>query len=203
MKIIGIENNYRKHNNEAITTLKEKSVPFVFSKLDSSLLKDGKPFFIPDFATRCTAQLSLVVRISRLGKCITPKFAHRYYDALTTGVDFTAVEQMNQCRSNGLPYDLWKGFDGSSAVGHFCLMENFTDSQFLRLEVNGKEVQYIDVKQMIWSIDELVAYISKYCTLRQGDLLFAAQSVLPLSATINDKYVGYVGTEKVMEFNVK
>ena len=117
MKIFAIGMNYAQHNKELDGTLYKPETPVVFTKADSALLKDRKPFFVPDFMGRIDYEAELVVRISRLGKCISQRFAHRYYDAVTVGIDFTARDLQQKLRAEGLPWELCKGFDGSAALG--------------------------------------------------------------------------------------
>ena len=119
MKIIAVGMNYAEHNKEFNNTLLSPKEPVIFMKPDSAILKDGKPFFIPDFTQRLDYETELVVRICRLGKHIAPRFAHRYYDAVTVGIDFTARDLQNGFRTQGLPWELSKGFDDSAVLGEF------------------------------------------------------------------------------------
>lgn len=204
MKIIAIEKNYLMHNKTSLITLKEKESPLVYSKADSSLLKDGKPLFIPDFTQRCTAAVELVVRISRLGKCISQKFASRYYDAVTIGVSFEAADKMEECRKQGRPWDLYQSFDGASAIGTFIETDKLMSSDFsIRLTTDGNTVQQGRTKDLIWRIDELIEYISQYYTLRQGDLLFTGYPVEPTEVKIEQHIEGYLDNQKLLDFNVK
>ena len=123
MKIFAIGMNYAQHNKELDGTLYKPETPVVFTKADSALLKDSKPFFVPDFMGRIDYETELVVRISRLGKCISQRFAHRYYDAVTVGIDFTARDLQRKLRAEGLPWELCKGFDGSAALGKWLPIE--------------------------------------------------------------------------------
>lgn len=206
MKIFGIGMNYAEHNKELQETLYKREAPVVFTKADSALLSGGKPFFIPDFTQRCDYETELVVRISRLGRSISQRFAHRYYDAVTVGIDFTARDLQQQLRQQGLPWDLCKGFDGSAAVGNFIpVSELGRDVQDLHfhLDINGQTVQQGHTADMTYTVDELVSYISQYFTLKTGDLIFTGTPVGVGPVHEDDHLTGWLEDRKVMEFNVK
>ena len=143
MKIFGVGLNYPQHNKEPKETLYRGENPVVFMKADSALLKDGKPFFLPDDMGRVNFETEIVVRICRLGKAIPARFAHRYYDAVTVGIDFTAIDMLNKMREKGLPWEMCKAFDGSAVIGEWVPVEKFRDVQALpfHLDINGKTVQ--------------------------------------------------------------
>lgn len=206
MKIFGIGMNYAEHNKELQETLYKREAPVVFTKADSALLSGGKPFFIPDFTQRCDYETELVVRISRLGRSISQRFAHRYYDAVTVGIDFTARDLQQQLRQQGLPWDLCKGFDGSAAVGNFVpvseLGRGVQDLHF-HLDINGQMVQQGHTADMTYTVDELVSYISQYFTLKTGDLIFTGTPVGVGPVHEDDHLTGWLEDRKVMEFNVK
>lgn len=206
MKIFGIGMNYAEHNKELQETLYKREAPVVFTKADSALLSGGKPFFIPDFTQRCDYETELVVRISRLGRSISQRFAHRYYDAVTVGIDFTARDLQQQLRQQGLPWDLCKGFDGSAAVGNFIpVSELGRDVQDLHfhLDINGQTVQQGHTADMTYTVDELVSYISQYFTLKTGDLIFTGTPVGVGLVHEDDHLTGWLEDRKVLEFNVK
>ena len=140
MKIFAIGMNYAEHNKSLHDTLSKPERPVIFTKADSALLKDGKPFFIPDHLGRIEYETELVVRICRLGKTIPQRFAHRYYDAVTVGIDFTAREMQKRLREAGQPWELAKGFDGSAAIGTWMDVQKFRDIQAIHfhLDINGK-----------------------------------------------------------------
>ena len=174
MKILAVGMNYAKHNKELDGTLYKPEEPVIFAKPDSALLKDGKPFFIPDFTKQCDYETELVIRICRLGKNIAPRFAYRYYDAVTVGIDFTARDLQRKFRKEGLPWELCKGFDSSAAIGDFVSKEELPDIQQIpfHLDIDGHTVQEGYSGDMLFAVDELIAYVSRFYTLKIGDLLF-------------------------------
>jgi len=205
MKIFAVGMNYALHNKELDGALYKPEKPVIFTKADSALLKDGKPFFIPDWSKRVDYETELVVRICRLGKGIPVRFAHRYYDAVTVGIDFTARDWQEQARKNGQPWEICKGFDGSAVIGEWVDKEKFRDVQALHfhLDINGQTVQEGCSSDMLYKVDELIAYISTYFTLKTGDLLYTGtpSGVGPVS--IDDHLTGYLEDRKVLEMNVK
>lgn len=205
MKIFGIGMNYIQHNKELDGALYKTEAPVLFTKADSSLLKSGKPFFVPDFMGRIDYEAELMIRICRLGKNIPQRFAHRYYDAVTVGIDFTARDVQQQLREKGLPWDLSKSFDGAAAIGEWVGKDKFLDVQALRfhLDINGQTVQEGCTADMVFSIDEIVAYISQYFTLKTGDVIFTGTPAGVGPVHIDDHLEGYVEERKVLEFNCK
>lgn len=205
MKIFAIGLNYPQHNKELNETLYKGESPVIFTKADSSLLKDGKPFFVPDDMGRIDYETEIVVRICRLGKAIPARFAHRYYDAVTVGIDFTARELQAELRKKGLPWEMCKGFDGASAIGEWVSVEKFRDVQALQfhLDINGKTVQEGRTSDMLFKIDEIIEYISKYFTLKTGDIIYTGTPVGVGPVNIDDHLTGYIEDRKVLEFNIK
>lgn len=205
MKIFGIGMNYIQHNKELDGALYKTEAPVLFTKADSSLLKSGKPFFVPDFMGRIDYEAELVIRICRLGKNIPQRFAHRYYDAVTVGIDFTARDVQQQLREEGLPWDLSKSFDGAAAIGEWVGKDKFLNVQALRfhLDINGQTVQEGCTADMVFGIDEIVAYISQYFTLKTGDVIFTGTPAGVGPVHIDDHLEGYVEERKVLEFNCK
>ena len=197
--------NYIQHNKELDGTLYKPETPVIFTKADSALLKDKKPFFIPDFMGRIDYEAEVAVRISRLGKTIPERFAHRYYDAVTVGIDFTARELQQKLRANGEPWDLCKGFDGSAALGEWVSVDKFRDVQALHfhLDINGNTVQEGRTSDMLFSIDSLIAYISRFFTLKTGDILFTGTPVGVGPVHIDDHLDGYIEDRKVLDFSCK
>lgn len=205
MKIFAVGMNYALHNKELDGALYKPEAPVIFTKADSALLKDGKPFFIPDWSERVDYEAELVVRICRLGKGIPARFAHRYYDAVTVGVDFTARDWQEKARAKGLPWEICKGFDGSAVIGQWVEKEKFRDVQALQfhLDINGTTVQQGCTSDMLYKIDELIAYISTYFTLKTGDLLYTGTPVGVGLVHIDDHLEGWVEDRKVLDFNCK
>lgn len=205
MKIFGIGMNYIQHNKELDGALYKTEAPVLFTKADSSLLKSGKPFFVPDFMGRIDYEAELVIRICRLGKNIPQRFAHRYYDAVTVGIDFTARDVQQQLREKGLPWDLSKSFDGAAVIGEWVGKDKFLNVQALRfhLDINGQTVQEGCTADMVFGIDEIVAYISQYFTLKTGDVIFTGTPAGVGPVHIDDHLEGYVEERKVLEFNCK
>ena len=205
MKIFAVGLNYPQHNKELNETLYKGEVPVIFTKADSSLLKDGKPFFVPDDMGRIDYETEIVVRICRLGKAIPARFAHRYYDAVTVGIDFTARELQAELRKKGLPWEMCNGFDGASAIGEWVSVEKFRDVQALQfhLDINGKTVQEGRTSDMLFKIDEIIEYISKYFTLKTGDIIYTGTPVGVGPVNIDDHLTGYIEDRKVLEFNIK
>lgn len=205
MKIFCIGMNYAAHNKELHGTLKKPDEPVIFLKADSSLLKDHKPFFIPDHLGRIEYETEVVVRICKLGKTVPVRFAPRYYDALTVGIDFTARELQHKLSQAGQPWDLAKGFDGAACLGEWVPKEKFRDLNTLRfhLDINGQTVQEGCTADMLYKIDEIIAYISQYFTLKTGDILFTGTPAGVGPVHIDDHLEGYLEERKVLEFNCK
>lgn len=197
--------NYIRHNKELDGTLYKPESPVIFIKPDSALLKDGKPFFIPDWMGQIDYEAELVVRICRLGKGIPERFAHRYYDAVTLGVDFTARDLQKKLRDARLSWDLCKGFDGSAAIGEWVDVDKFRDIQALHfhLDINGNTVQEGCSSDMLFRVDEIIAYISRFFTLKTGDLLYTGTPAGIGPVHIDDHLTGYIEDRKVLDFNCK
>lgn len=205
MKIFAVGMNYIQHNKELDGALYKPEAPVIFTKADSALLKDSKPFFIPDWMGQIDYETELVVRICRLGKSIPERFAHRYYDAVTVGIDFTARDLQRKLRNARLAWDLCKGFDGSAAIGEWVAKEKLRDIQALsfRLDVNGKTVQEGYSGDMLFRVDEIIAYISRFFTLKTGDIVYTGTPAGIGPVHIDDHLTGYLEDRKVLEFNCK
>ena len=204
--------NYLPHNKELESALSQHGVdgeaarqPVIFTKADSALLKDGKPFFVPDFMGRIDYETELVVRVCRLGKGIAERFANRYYDAVTVGIDFTARDMQQRLRADGLPWDVCKGFDGSAVVGEWVEKDLLRDIRTLtfRGEVNGHVVQQACAADMIFGIDRLVSYISTFFTLKTGDIIFTGTPAVVGPVAVGDHITGFVEERKVLDFCVR
>ena len=205
MKIFAVGMNYLEHNKELHGSLFKPEEPVIFTKADSAVLNDHKPFFIPDHMGRIDYETEIVVRISKLGKNISERFAHRYYDAVTVGLDFTARELQKKLRAGGKPWDLCKGFDGSAALGEWVSLDKFRDIQALHfhLDINGNTVQEGCTSDMLYRVDQLIAYISQYFTLKTGDILYTGTPAGVGPVHIDDHLEGYIEDRKVLEFNCK
>ena len=203
MKILAIGMNYPSHVKEMSSIL--SSEPVIFSKPESALLLNNKPFFYPDFSTDIQYETEIVVKIDRLGKNIAPKFAHRYYNEITVGIDFTARDLQRQCKEKGHPWEIAKAFDNSAPVGRMVAKTNFHDLQNInfRLEINGKTVQQGNTKDMIFTVDQIIAHVSRFFTLKNGDLIYTGtpQGVGPVK--IGDHLQAYLENELTLDFKVK
>ncbi len=203
MKIIAIGWNYPDHNKEMNRTLLPKD-PTIFMKPDSALLKDGKPFFIPDFSDRIEYEAELVVKINKLGKNIAPRFAHRYFNEVTVGIDFTARDLQQKQREIGGPWEISKAFDSSAVVGKFIqIPENSINNLNFHLDINQETVQSTNTSEMIFPVNEIIAYVSRFFTLKIGDLIFTGTPSGVGPVKINDHLQGYLGETKLLDFHVK
>ena len=202
MKIIGIGMNYAAHNGELGATTSAQ--PVVFMKPDSALLRDNKPFFLPDFSSEIHYETEIVLRINKLGKNIAPRFASRYYDAIALGVDFTARDLQRDFREKGLPWELAKGFDNSAVISPFLPIEDFDKNNIaFHLDINSTTVQTGNTADMIFSFDEIIAYVSRFFTLKIGDLIFTGTPSGVGKVNINDVLEGYIGEQKMFCFRIK
>lgn len=205
MKIIAVGMNYADHVKELDGSFVRPEEPVIFLKPDSALLKDGKPFFIPDFSKEVHYETELVVRISRLGKNIAQRFASRYYDAVTVGIDFTARDLQRKARAVGNPWEISKGFDNSAVIGDFVPTADLGDIQQLdfHLDIDGRTVQQGHTSEMLFRVDEIIAYVSRFFTLKIGDLLYTGTPVGVGPVQIGNHLQGYLGEQKVLDFNVR
>ena len=203
MKIICIGLNYRKHANELGWPIPDE--PVVFLKPDSSILKNNKPFFLPDFSANIHYEVEVVIKISKLGKGISAKFAHRYFDEVTLGIDITARDLQNNFAAKGLPWELSKCFDGAAPLGHFIPVSSVKDITNLdfRLEINGITRQVGNTSDMIFGINEIVEYVSSFFTLKTGDLIFTGTPPGVGQLQRNDNLVAYIGDKPVLDFMIK
>jgi 2-keto-4-pentenoate hydratase/2-oxohepta-3-ene-1,7-dioic acid hydratase in catechol pathway len=203
MKILCIGRNYVKHIEELNNQV--PSEPVIFSKPDSALLLKNKPFFIPDFANDFHHEVELVVKINRIGKNIAPQFAHRYYDEVALGIDFTARDLQAELKSKGLPWEKAKEFDGSAVLSPFISKDRFADIQNINfsLEKNNEMVQNGNTAHMIFPIDRIISHVSQFFTLKIGDLIYTGtpEGVGPVA--INDRLKGYIEDELMFDFLVK
>jgi acylpyruvate hydrolase len=203
MKILCIGRNYEDHAKELKNPLPAE--PVVFSKPDSAILRNNQPFFIPDFANEFHHEVEILVRINRLGKNIAPEFANRYYDEIGLGIDFTARDLQDELRGKGLPWEKCKAFDGSAVISEFVPKDRFADLQNINfhLDVNGQLRQKGNTRNMIFSIDAIVAHLSKYFTLKIGDIIYTGTPAGVGSVHIGDRLTGFIEDEQFFDFWVK
>lgn len=196
--------NYAAHNKELGNPLKQPE-PVLFMKSDSSLLKDGKPFFIPDFSSNIHYETEIVIKINRLGKHIAERFAHRYYAEVTVGIDFTARDLQQELKKKGLPWEISKAFDNSAAIGKFISLEKPEDISNLSfsLHINGQKVQEGNTSNMLFSTDYIIAYASRFFTLKIGDLIYTGTPEGVGSVQIGDHLEGFIGEEKLLDFYIR
>ena len=203
MKIICIGLNYRKHASEMGRPIPEE--PVVFLKPDSSILKKNKPFFLPGFSSMIQYETEVVLKISRLGKSIPAKYAYRYFDQRTVGIDITARDIQNRSSAAGLPWELSKCFDGAAPLGRFLPVSSINDIKSIdfRLEINSRIVQQGNTSDMIFSFDEIIEYVSRFFTLKTGDLIFTGtpSGVGPLKK--NDNLVAFLGDDPLLDFMIR
>lgn len=203
MKIICIGRNYAEHAKEMNSPVPTE--PVIFLKPDTAILKDNQPFYIPSFSNEIHHEVEIVLRIDKLGKYIEPEFAHKYYDAIGLGIDFTARDIQAKCKEKGLPWEKAKAFDNAAPVSAFFPKQEFGDLSNLqfRLDINGKTRQAGSTKDLIFSFDHLVSYVSKFFTLKTGDLIFTGtpEGVGPVAP--GDRLQAYIGERKMMDFEIR
>lgn len=203
MKIICIGRNYIDHARELEHAIPEE--PIFFMKPDSSLIRNNKPFFLPDFSDEIHHEVEIVIKINRLGRNIEKKFAHRYFEEIGIGIDFTARDLQRKQIKDGKPWEIAKAFDGSAPLGRFMKKDKIPDYHAIhfRLEKNGNEVQKGNTKDMIFSFDELIAYISRFITLKIGDLIFTGTPTGVGSVRIGDRLTAYIEDKRLLDFYVR
>ena len=201
MKIICIGRNYAKHIEELQNERPEN--PVVFMKPDSAIVMNQQPFYIPDFSENIHYEVEVLVKINRLGKHIEQKFAHKYYSEIGLGIDFTARDTQDDLRGKGLPWEKAKAFDGSAVIGNWINKENFSDINNLkfRLDKNSETVQEGNTAHMLWKIDELIEYVSKYFTLKIGDTIFTGTPAGVGPVSTGDRLDGYMEVQNRVEHN--
>lgn len=203
MKIICIGRNYAEHAKELNSEI--PSEPVFFLKPDTALIKDNQPFYYPDFSKEIHHEVELVIKISKVGKNIQSQFANKYYEEIGIGIDFTARDLQAECKKKGLPWERAKAFDGSAPIGKFIDKKQFTDEKKISfsLTLNGNTVQKGNTKDLLFSFDKIIAYVSKYFTLKTGDLIYTGtpEGVGPVA--IGDKLEAYIENQKLLEFEIK
>lgn len=203
MKIICIGRNYVAHARELNNEVPDK--PVFFMKPDSALVTSNRPFFYPDFSSDVHHELEVVIRVNRLGRSIEEKYAHRYFNEVALGVDFTARDLQAEQKKKGLPWEIAKGFDYSAPVSEFYPLDRFGDIHNLsfRLDINGKTVQDGNTSLMIFSFEKIIAYVSRFMTLKTGDMIFTGTPAGVGPVALNDRLEAYLNGEKLMDFPVK
>ena len=203
MKLICIGRNYTKHIEE-LENEKPKD-PVVFLKPDTAILLKKQPFFIPDFSDDVHHEVEILVKINKVGKHIDRKFAHKYYDEIGLGIDFTARDLQSQLKEKGLPWEKAKAFDGAAVIGKWLPKSNFNDVDNISFSLykNGAIVQDGNTNLMLWKIEELIEYVSKYFTLKIGDIIFTGTPAGVGKVVANDKLKGFIENEEMFSITVK
>lgn len=203
MKIICIGRNYTKHIEELNNERPDE--PVVFMKPDSAILLKQHPFVIPEFSEDIHHELEVIVKISKVGKYIEPKFAHKYYDEISVGIDFTARDLQQKLKDKGLPWEKAKAFDGSAVIGEFVSKSDFKSLDNLNFEMtnNGVTVQKGNTSFMLWKIDELIAYVSQFFTLKIGDVIFTGTPEGVAVVRPDDVLEGFLEGNKLFRIQVK
>ncbi len=202
MKIICIGRNYAKHIEELENEKPES--PVVFLKPDSAILPKKMPFFIPSFSNEIHYEVEVLVKITKVGKHIASKFAHKYYDTIGLGIDFTARDVQASCKEKGLPWEKAKAFDGSAIIGEFYPKEEFDlENLSFQLKKNETVVQDGNTTSMLWKIDELISYVSQYFTLKKGDVIFTGTPAGVGKVVENDVLTGVIEGKQAFQIKVK
>lgn len=202
MKIICVGRNYADHAKELQNDIPTE--PVIFLKPDSALLKDGKAFYLPDHLGEIHHELEIVLRICKNGKHISEKFAPDYYDQIGLGIDFTARELQTQLKNKGLPWELAKGFDNSAVLGDLKPKAGMNPSDLgLELKINGETRQTGHTSAMLFSFDKIISFVSRYFSLRQGDLIYTGTPAGVGPVKIGDALKGYLNGEEMLSFEVK
>ena len=203
MKIIAIGRNYAEHAKELNNPI--PTVPVIFMKPDTAVLKDNKPFYHPEFSADIHHEIELVLKISKEGKNITQKFAGSYYDEIGLGIDFTARDIQQKHKEKGLPWELAKAFDNSAPISKFIPKSNFKDLGNLKLrhDLNDSTVQEGNTKDLLFSFEHIISFVSQYITLKKGDLIFTGTPKGVGKVNIGDHLCGYLEDEKLLDFYIR
>jgi acylpyruvate hydrolase len=204
MKIIAVGRNYTEHAKELNNPLPTQ--PVIFLKPDTALLRENRPFYLPSFSNDIHHEVEVVIKISKEGKHIQEKFANKYFEEVSVGIDFTARDIQQQQKEKGLPWEIAKAFDRSSPVGEFIkitdLSQDIHQLDFSLLK-NGMEVQKGNTKDMIFSFEKIIVYISSYFTLKKGDMIFTGTPAGVGKVDRNDRLEAFIGNKKVLDFEIK
>lgn len=203
MKIICVGRNYANHIEELQN--ERPSEPVVFMKPDSAVLLKQHPFVIPEFSEDVHHEVEIIVKINKVGKYIEPKFAHKYYDEISVGIDFTARDLQSKLKEKGLPWEKAKAFDGSAVIGDFLPKTDFVSMENLNFELrsNSEIVQKGNSSMMLWKIDELIAHVSQFFTLKIGDIIFTGTPAGVAAVKPNDVLEGFLEDKKLFRIQVK
>ncbi|MDA0314691.1 MAG: fumarylacetoacetate hydrolase family protein [Bacteroidetes bacterium] len=203
MKIICIGRNYAAHIEELKN--EKPGQPVVFLKPETALLKGEAPFYYPDFSTNIHHEIELVLKISKEGKYIQPQFAHRYFEEIGLGIDFTARDLQDHCKAKGLPWEIAKAFNGSAPIGDFKPVSAFSELKNIefRLEINGEVKQKGNTSLMLFDFATIISYISKFFTLKKGDLIYTGTPPGVGPVQTGDQLIGFIGNEKMLHVEVK
>lgn len=203
MKIICVGRNYAEHAHELNNPLPDQ--PVIFMKPDSAVLLNKRPFYIPDWTDNVHYEMEVVIRINRIGKNIHRKFAHKYYEELTGGIDFTARDVQNKCKEKSWPWELAKAFDGSAVIGKWLPVSYFDSIQDLNFQLlkNQEAVQNGNTRDMLFHVDDLIAFVSRYFTLKIGDLIFTGTPAGVGKVNAGDVLRGFIESEEVFNISVK
>jgi 2-keto-4-pentenoate hydratase/2-oxohepta-3-ene-1,7-dioic acid hydratase in catechol pathway len=203
MKIICIGRNYTDHIAELAN--EKPTEPVIFMKTDTSVLLKNFPFVIPEFSNEVHYEVEILVKINKVGKYIDAKFAHKYYDEIGLGIDFTARDLQEKLKAKGLPWEKAKAFDGSAVIGEFLPKETFENLENINFSLlkNQETVQQGNTNLMLWKIDELIANISQYFTLKKGDIIFTGTPKGVGKISENDILTGFIEDKKMFEIKVK
>ncbi|WP_456313291.1 fumarylacetoacetate hydrolase family protein [Pseudomonas shirazensis] len=203
MKIICIGRNYANHIEELKN--ERPSEPVIFMKPDSAVLLKQHPFVMPEFSEEIHHEIEIIVKINKVGKYIEPKFAHKYYDEISVGIDFTARDLQAKLKEKGLPWEKAKAFDGSAVIGEFLPKTDFVSMENLSFELtnNAQAVQKGNTSFMLWKIDELVSYVSQFFTLKIGDIIFTGTPEGVAAVKPNDVLEGFLEDKKLFRIQVK
>jgi len=203
MKIICIGRNYAAHIEELKN--EKPGQPVVFLKPDTALIKGGAPFYYPDFSTNIHHEVELVLKISKEGKYIQQQFAHRYFEEIGLGIDFTARDLQDQCKAKGLPWEIAKAFNGSAPIGDFKSVSEFSDLKNIdfHLEINGEVKQKGNTSLMLFDFATIISYVSQFFTLKKGDLIYTGTPAGVGPVQTGDQLIGFIGNEKMLHVEVK
>jgi 2-keto-4-pentenoate hydratase/2-oxohepta-3-ene-1,7-dioic acid hydratase in catechol pathway len=203
MKIICIAKNYLPHAEDLQQHIPKE--PIFFLKPDTSLLRNNEPFFIPQFSNHVNSEIELVYRICKVGKNISSRFAYRYYDALAVGIDFTARDLLDNCIKQGLPWEIAKAFENSAAISPFINKNELDDLKNIEfsLSINGKTVQKGISSEMIFTVEQIIVYISQFMTLKTGDLIYTGTPKGAGKVNIGDYLEGFIGNQKMFDFYIR